>query len=243
MMSSYEEQCSLTWAPGTEACRRMASEWVKSEKPRIIFDWKIDRHYPNCKPLLHHNWNLTLVPDWLEQVPGSCCGSHDIRMCVFVCWRWPSVRTGCKHEPGMDPKLQTGALWGTEQHHEQFDSHVPSHQNGDRHHCEWHKSVNNNLNDHSDSSAMQLTVIVPPSAACWGSGPGPGPLNEFYHPPCVLDADNKLDQWKSVKLVFSQWSRCTEPDHRSMSIKHSWAERSTWSIDKRDFSKRWFWRL
>lgn len=61
MTSSYGEQCSSTWAPGTEACRRTASERVKSEKPRVILDWKIDRHCCDCKPLLHHHWDLTVA--------------------------------------------------------------------------------------------------------------------------------------------------------------------------------------
>lgn len=94
---------------------------------------------------IHWSWYQWSFTDWLvlymDQVPESCCGSHDTRMCVCVCWRWPSVHTDYTREPDMDLKLQTDVLWGTELHHEQSDSHVPSRQNADRHRCKTHGSV------------------------------------------------------------------------------------------------------
>lgn len=69
-----------------------------------------------------------------SHVPASCCGSRDTHMCVYVCWQWPSIRTGYTREPDMDLTPQTDVLAGTEPLREQSDSHVPSRQTEDRHH-------------------------------------------------------------------------------------------------------------
>lgn len=95
-------------------------EWDKSVSKHSL-------HLPGC----------FLIKDyWLDVWPVSCCGSLDTRTCVSSYWRWPSVRTGYTRGLDKDPMPQRDALWGTEQHREQFDSHAPSHQNADRHHWE-----------------------------------------------------------------------------------------------------------
>ncbi len=66
---------------------------------------------------------------------------------------------------------------------------------------------------------VSLTVIVPPLAACWGSGLGRGPSSGSYHPPCASDADNKSVQWRSETSASSPWTHYTEPDHRSIVLK------------------------
>lgn len=63
---------------------------------------------------------------------------------------------------------------------------------------------------------VSLTGIVPPLAACWGSGPDHGPSSGSCRPPCVSDVGNMSDRWRSATWASSPWTHCTEPDHRSI---------------------------
>lgn len=58
-----------------------------------------------------------------------CFYKHDIQMSGYGDLRWLSTHRGCRREPCMGQKLQTNVPWEIGLHHEQFDNHVPSHQN------------------------------------------------------------------------------------------------------------------
>ncbi len=91
--------------------------------------WRTDKQM-----VIDHVCLCLVVVSYWWSLPASCCGSLDTRMCVCVCWRWPSVHTGYRHELDMDQMLQTDVLSGTVLLHERFDSHAPSHRTADHHH-------------------------------------------------------------------------------------------------------------
>lgn len=221
MMSSYEERCSSTSTPGREAYRRTASgpERSDGQTERQVMN-KTDRWVTD------HVYLCLVVTGYWSCLPVSCCGSLDTRTCASVCWRLPSVHTGYTHELDTDQTPRTNVLWGTEPLRERSDSHAPSPQTADHHHWDrqvrqadrWDRQVNQTGNI-DRCVCFSLTVIVPPLAACWGSGQGHGPLSGSYHPPCASDADSKLDQWRSETSASSPWTHYTEPDHRSIILK------------------------